>query len=80
MYRRIHTMAGNQPAIRPQRREVPLDAKLRVQKQYFDRRINKRDFDVGDSVLWLRPHRTKLQNVWQGPYRMRNLVSGIITQ
>jgi hypothetical protein len=45
-----------------------LDSKLRGQKQYFDRRVNRREFSVGDQVLWLRPHRTKLQNVWQGPY------------
>jgi hypothetical protein len=28
----------------------------------------RREFSVGDQVLWLRPYRTKLQNVWQGPY------------
>jgi hypothetical protein len=47
-----------------------LGDKLRTQKQYFDRRINKRTFEVGEQVLWLRPHRTKLQNVWQGPYEV----------
>jgi hypothetical protein len=25
---------------------------------------------VGELVLWLHPHRTKLQNVWQGPYEV----------
>jgi hypothetical protein len=47
-----------------------LDAKLHVQKRYFDRRINRRDFNIGNSVIWLRPHRNKLQNVWQGPYKI----------
>jgi transposase InsO family protein len=43
-----------------------LDAKLRGQKQYFDSRVNRREFSIGDQVLW--PHHTKLKNVWQGPY------------
>jgi hypothetical protein len=30
--------------------------KLRVQKRYFDRRVNRRQFAIGDSVLWLHPH------------------------
>jgi hypothetical protein len=47
-----------------------LGVKLRAQKQYFDRRINKRMFEVGELILWLHPQRTKLPNVWQGPYEV----------
>jgi hypothetical protein len=45
-----------------------LGDKLRAQKQYFDRRINKRTFEVGELVLWLRPHRAKLQKFRTGEW------------
>eukprot|EP00920_Eleutheroschizon_duboscqi_P015194 GHVT01035143.1.p1 GENE.GHVT01035143.1~~GHVT01035143.1.p1 ORF type:complete len:287 (+),score=9.42 GHVT01035143.1:811-1671(+) len=48
--------------------------KLRTQKSYYDRRIKARTFAVGDQVLWLRPRVKKLENVWQGPYNVRNRI------
>ena len=49
-----------------------LGEKLRAQKHYYDRRIKPREFSVGDKVLWLRPRVKKLENVWQGPYEVKN--------
>ena len=45
-----------------------LDGKLKGQKNYYDRRIKSRVFEVGDEVIWLRPRVKKLENIWQGPY------------
>ena len=49
-----------------------LDGKLRGQKSYYDRRIKARNFEIGDKVLWLRPRVRKLENVWKGPYVVKN--------
>jgi hypothetical protein len=47
---------------------VHLGPKLRAQKKYFDARLRQRKFEVGDLVLWLKPHKVKMDNDWQGPY------------
>jgi hypothetical protein len=49
-----------------------LGPKLKAQKKYFDARLKQRKFEVGDLVLWLKPHKVKMDNVWQGPYVVVN--------
>eukprot|EP00919_Chromeraceae_sp_WS-2016_P059660 GHVR01141751.1.p1 GENE.GHVR01141751.1~~GHVR01141751.1.p1 ORF type:complete len:257 (-),score=10.35 GHVR01141751.1:64-834(-) len=55
-----------------QEAKTRLDDKLRSQKAYYDRRIKARRFEIGDLVVWLRPRVKKLENVWQGPYVVKN--------
>ena len=48
-----------------------LGEQLAKQKMYHDRRLKKREFEVGDSVLYLRPTNKKLQGSWVGPYTVK---------
>jgi hypothetical protein len=51
---------------------VHLGPKLGAQKKYFDAHLKQRKFEVGDLVLWLKPHKVKMDNAWQGPYVVVN--------
>jgi hypothetical protein len=64
------TVVANHLAIRPHDCQTSHGTKVTCTKRYFDRRVDERQFAISDSVLWLRPHRTKLQNVRQGPYKI----------
>jgi hypothetical protein len=39
-----------------------LNVKLKVQKTYYDRKLQERSFEVREQVLWLRPNVAKLEN------------------
>ena len=51
------------------------------QKYYHDRKSVVREFEVGDFVLVFRPiKRSKLENLWQGPYPISKRVMEVTYQ
>ena len=65
----LHWLTGTIAYTHGRAREI-LHTQREKQRFYHDRRLKKREFQVGDEVLYLSPVKRKLQKHWIGPYEV----------